>query len=324
MLMVYRFFKISLYLGLFLMPFLIWWLRPIISKYTVRERLIFFLVAVVYGVDLTVTLLFVKKTVPLLPNIFYNFGLGVPTLRDVHLLGLPHLPALPSYVWIMITGLAVISSSLLAGMVVCWFIKLKRTYTDDSKKIKDRIAFFTLAAGFLYIIPNVVTITFDRYLIPLIPLGVLFLVLLEKDTNIKPVVPIKVSSKVIFVLFTLFSITATHDYLAWNRARWQALNHLTQQEQLSPEEIDGGFEFNGWYLYDYDYQEHSDKSWWWVIDDEYLVSFGPVEGYYEIDRYEFTRWLPPRKDYIFLLHRRDDNATNWKTNSYTLRYNGGS
>jgi hypothetical protein len=28
-----------------------------------------------------------------------------------------------------------------------------------------------------------------------------------------------------------------------------------QEPQISPNDIDGGFEFNGWYLYDYKYKK---------------------------------------------------------------------
>lgn len=36
-------------------------------------------------------------------------------------------------------------------------------------------------------------------------------------------------------------------------------------------EIDGGFEFNGWYLYDAAYKSTPPKSWWWVHQDTYMV-----------------------------------------------------
>ena len=53
----------------------------------------------------------------------------------------------------------------------------------------------------------------------------------------------------------ILTIGATHDYLSWNRVRWQALHNLMQEPQISPNDIDGGFEFNGWYLYDYKYKK---------------------------------------------------------------------
>jgi hypothetical protein len=74
-----------------------------------------------------------------------------------------------------------------------------------------------------------------------------------------------------------FTVAATHDYLSWNRVRWQALHHLMQEDQISLSHIGGGFEFNGWYLYDDDYDDwkyEPDKSWYWVDNDDYVVSVG--------------------------------------------------
>ena len=50
--------------------------------------------------------------------------------------------------------------------------------------------------------------------------------------------------------YGLFSVASTDDYFAWNRARWQALTYLLDEVRVSPMEVCGGFEFNGWYNYD--------------------------------------------------------------------------
>ena len=103
-----------------------------------------------------------------------------------------------------------------------------------------------------------------------------------------------------------FTLAATHDYLSWNRVRWQALHHLMQEDQISPSHIDGGFEFNGWYLYDDDYDDwkyEPDKSWYWVDNDDYVVSFNPLTGYEEVKRYTFKRWLPWGQGNILVLRK---------------------
>ena len=75
-----------------------------------------------------------------------------------------------------------------------------------------------------------------------------------------------------------FAVSATHDYLAWNRARWAALADLTQRDHVDPSRIDGGFEFNALHYYGRR-PARSGLSWWWVQDDEYRVAFGPMDGY---------------------------------------------
>jgi hypothetical protein len=65
--------------------------------------------------------------------------------------------------------------------------------------------------------------------------------------------------------------------MAWNRARWQALNYLTGEKKIIPAKIDGGFEFSGWSLFGREVVKH--KSWWWVQDDQYVISFQPLPNY---------------------------------------------
>jgi hypothetical protein len=103
-------------------------------------------------------------------------------------------------------------------------------------------------------------------------------------------------------------VAATHDYLSWNRARWLALRHLTEENGVPPREIDGGFEFNGLYAYDPEYRRRPPKSFWWVQDDKYVLSFGPLPGYEVAERYPYESWLPLRTGTIFVLRRLDSRS----------------
>jgi hypothetical protein len=100
-----------------------------------------------------------------------------------------------------------------------------------------------------------------------------------------------------------FAVAGTHDYLAWNRARWRALQDLVAVKSVPPAAIDGGFEFNGFYLYDPGYRPPPDKSWWWVHDDEYMIAFGPMDGWAEISRWPWTSWIFPGERAILTLRR---------------------
>jgi hypothetical protein len=57
--------------------------------------------------------------------------------------------------------------------------------------------------------------------------------------------------------------------------------------------MDGGFEFNGFYLYNPDYKSDGKASWWWVQKDTYLLSFGPVPGYDIVKEFPYSHWFPP-------------------------------
>ena len=54
---------------------------------------------------------------------------------------------------------------------------------------------------------------------------------------------------VIAASMALFSIAGTHDYLAWNRIRWDLGNELLAQG-VDPLHISAGFEFGGWHNFD--------------------------------------------------------------------------
>ena len=74
---------------------------------------------------------------------------------------------------------------------------------------------------------------------------------------------------------------------------------------MQPEQIDGGFEFNGWYLYSDTYIPKPNKSWYWVADDEYLVSAYKRDGYVILQTYPVQRWLPWGKADIMIQWRGD-------------------
>jgi hypothetical protein len=99
----------------------------------------------------------------------------------------------------------------------------------------------------------------------------------------------------------LYAVLGTRDYLAWNRVRWTALNDLLAGRKVTAADVDGGFEFNGWYLYDPAYQEKPGKSWYWVDRDSYLVAFAEMPGMVTVKEYPYSHWLPPYTGKIVVL-----------------------
>ena len=91
----------------------------------------------------------------------------------------------------------------------------------------------------------------------------------------------------------LLQRAGTRDYLAWNRVRWKALNDLLADGKVTAADVDGGFEFNGWYLYDPAYQAEPGKSWYWVNRDSYLLAFAEMPGRSAVREYPYPHWLPP-------------------------------
>jgi len=112
----------------------------------------------------------------------------------------------------------------------------------------------------------------------------------------------------ILLAFSLFSVFGTRDYLAWNRTRWEALDDLMSKEQAKPQSIDGGVEFNGFYLFNDGFKMRPGKSPWWVVDDRYLITFNPLPGYRILHDYHYTHWMPPYQGNIYVLQRDSDGS----------------
>jgi hypothetical protein len=157
---------------------------------------------------------------------------------------------------------------------------------------------------------------FDRYLLFLIPLSLILIIINEPDITQSSflnnrIVPILLTT---FLTFGIFSISTTHDYLGWNRIRWQALNDLTKVQNISPHLIDGGYEFNGLYLFDSkdtysnNYQPNPKKpkqSWWFVDKDDYMITFAPIANYQTIKKYSYNNWWPFSPKSIYSLHKEN-------------------
>ena len=146
---------------------------------------------------------------------------------------------------------------------------------------------------------------FDRYLLLFVPAILVLVVTKETRSGYMPERRWRGALSLMLVLvYATVAVAATHDYLAWNRARWMATRTL-MEAGVSPHQIDGGYEFNGWYLSDPNYRRKPNKSYWWVDDDEYVIASGPLKGYQELQRFSFRRWLLFADASVVVLHRVD-------------------
>jgi hypothetical protein len=155
---------------------------------------------------------------------------------------------------------------------------------------------------------------YDRYLIVFLPpLMAVLVAPLPKDGAAvqQPARWAFRSSVVLMSALAVFTLAATHDYLAWNRVRWTALHDLVRNEGAPVERIFGGFEFNGWYLYER-YAAAAEPDWagsFWVDSDEYTVAFRPLPGHETLGTYPVPQWLPgPAERRLILTQRRVPEA----------------
>ena len=288
----------SIYAGLFLLPFLVVLMRSTSSPSGRRGRWPTVIVPGVVCVAAVTAVLLRGRLMPLAGNILYDFGLGPPGLRDVFLLHLPNTVTAPGGLWLVATVAGVV------GAVLTGWTLLTRVRRVSYREDDGGIYLLGVASFVLCLLPSCMVVLFDRYVIFLLPCLMLGLVAGGR-TSLRPGRAGVCAAAAVLLVFAAFTVTATHDYFSWNRTRWDALRELTETRGISPRRIDGGFEFNGWVLYEADYVRDPAKSWWWVDDDEYVVSFGPMAGYEVSDTFTFTRWLPPGTGRICVLRRTD-------------------
>lgn len=296
-----------IYIGFFVLPFIVAiWPSKFQSLDKKSKYLLFAIIA--YVLLLLGFLVITDQKLPLLGNILMDSGLGPLTLRDTFnlKLNIPVIPQSVNIIWSVITFFSVIvvgASIYFVGLATheAW---LKYKKTECRETTAEYALILAVAISYLVILLIVVSrfTFFDRYLLLFLPLAILLLanIKLKQSVTIPPryVIP-----GVIIVLYAIFSVGATHDFLEWNRTRWIALHDLVNNKKIPPRKIDGGYEFNGWFLYDANYKQSPTKSWWWVDDDEYVLTAGPLSGYVEFKRYPVNRWLKLTAADIIVLRR---------------------
>jgi len=297
-----------LYLGLSLLPILIiqtankWQSIPYREKMrtTLSSLFLFFLFIAWF--------LWQKSLIPIPGNIFYDIGLGAVTLWGSNTP--PNLPHAPRVVWYLITFAAIIGSVMLIHALFSAVAKILTSLGKRNESESNESPFiFAISTSVLYFLCLCLLLyAADRYVIPFLPLLMIFI-----TSPAKPV-PLQVSRlssffvAVLLLAYGTFSVAATHDYLSWNRSRWEALRYLTEEAHISYNNIDGGFEFNGWYEPDPAYRRKIEKNWSWLFRKfdytDYVISFEPIAGFREIKRFPYKRWIPYGEGKIFILQRQ--------------------
>jgi len=142
---------------------------------------------------------------------------------------------------------------------------------------------------------------FDRYFLLPVPLFYLLVAANEDAQKSTKRIQMAVACLFFFVLAG-YSVAGTHDYMERNRSRWQALNYLTGELKTSPHKIDGGYEFNGWNIGRF-FKHVEGRSWWYVDDDEYVVTYDTLKGYKVIKQFPYRNDMPYCEKKMNILHR---------------------
>ena len=223
-------FRAVEYLGLSLLP-----LAVVATTFVARARPLRALVATA-GLGAVAAFLYLREGVlmPYLPNLVYDFGLGALTLRDTLFLGMPPPVALGAPMRLPLTVVATVTS---AAVLACWTAVSRRPRTVEAAVVS--LALLLLFAGTLLH----TRYYFDRYLLPLLPFAAALTAAAIESVRAPRQRVIGATALLAAVAGAWFSVAGTHDYLAWNHARYALLDEL-MAEGVEPARIDGGMEFN--------------------------------------------------------------------------------
>lgn len=255
--------------------------------------------------------------IPSIPNVLITSGVGPLTLRDTFLLdiNLPVSPAGLDIFWMGVTALGCVGIYLIASRLVLSLTDVPQGMPKPADRPLVALCVFLAASVGSYwcalLLFSENSEIYDRYLLFIVPVSILLMIALTMIRESETSNPGRrwrrraaASIPPLLILgFAAFSVAATHDYLAWNRARWRATDELMQNDHVPPEKIDGGYEFGGLFLYHAGYQRRKDESYWWVADDEYIIASGSIRGYRQVRRYPYHRWLPFSGPGVVVLQR---------------------
>ncbi len=265
-------------------------------------------------------------------NIIYNLGLGPKLLKD-SVWGMNVHPATSRTFWKVLDALGLLGTLGMFALLVPFLRSLAGpfrsksvmpvSFTEKARRFREflsrpsantaaRTALLIIA--FLYLLFTVILLSyFDRYSIPLFAT---FSLLLLPKGYYPPKKPVLVALT-LYGVFFLFDITSTHDYLSWNRVRQSVYSRLTQELGIKPGHIDAGFEINSWMKAGpYNTWDLYGKSWWMVDEEYYVLSFGPYPGFSVWEGHPYPTLLPPGKDSLFVLKKR--NVSRFDSDTYPV------
>ncbi len=265
------------------------------------------LTAVWISLEAGILLGLIDPPVLLYRNVIVDLGIGPVLLKDVYILDIRRLPAMPKPIYYLCLYWAILCAVALLVLVFQSLRRLcQREKESSSSDSASFLAAFSLLSTLAYVAIIALTGFHDRYLIPVCAL---LAVWLASEAKIKtssvslsesPLPPFSQSPRsyafgaialTLVTIFGVFSVTATHDFMALKRALNKAHNYLLHELKVDPCQVDGGFEFNGYHCYRPDFKAREGLSWWWVAEERFVITLGPLTGYRLVRTYPFERYL---------------------------------
>jgi len=236
-------------------------------------------------------------------NAVNNGFIGPHLLRDAYVLHVLELYTFPPLVLLTIFLFGAVGAVMI--IINLWsvgeiFFKEYKNRSLSTLTINSRLLFITLCLVGYSVLIFPPDLYIDRYILPCIPL--IWMIICTREIE-RVKAPFLVFAAIYISVITLFTTLSTHDWLEWNRARLSGVNYLTQKMRISADKIDAGYEQNGWLLGG-EFSKHTDKTWWFVDDNEYMLAFRNVPGYQMIKEFKYTNYFPCEQRSLLVLQKR--------------------
>ena len=160
-------FVASMYIGLFLLPIVV---LLLFLRAEDKQSLWLKIGTIPICVSLAIVFIVKGNLMPVGGNVLDRTGIGPLTLRDVNILHLSHVPALPNEFWIVVTMLSILGGALILTYLISKTIFVIAHIHQLHRDNNIAVTFFFLSGAFVYFFPISLSGFFDRYLIPLIVL----------------------------------------------------------------------------------------------------------------------------------------------------------
>lgn len=169
--------------------------------------------------------------------------------------------------------------TILGGASFVYLISLLGKESKKTELLSGKLGFIFICFTSQFIVSLIYFAFFDRYLLTLLPAGIILS--LELISRRKSNVFVTVLA---LLLTGAYSLAGTSDYLNWNRAKWDA-GMKAVETGLQPGEIANGFDWDGWFTYQVNMDRlktmkpvSSIGEWEWQSLNKYkaIVSFSPA------------------------------------------------
>lgn len=294
----YFFFLLSqagillMYSSFLVSPLLVLRYKQLLNRKTVR-RVIAFLIVCFFLFEICLIAGLIDPPVAFHRNVIYNFGIGPVLLKDIYLLGIQRTLPLPTPIFYLFVFWSLLSTAALLSFSLKSIRHLLNNFRDKQGKDVCFTSSFALLSALLYSGIILLTGFHDRYLIPVcVFLIVWFANQITVTDKTFPSLYSTVYSAVILLFFTGFSVFGLKDFMSTKRNLHKAHQYILDEMKVNPCDIDGGFEFNGYYCSEENsIQLNGKQSWWWVNEEKYLVSLGPLPNYQVVKKFPFQRYI---------------------------------